>query len=185
MRCDTVWIDAERSHLVLTWRGVLDLATVQPDANLVVVSEPAGARMRVEDVIRALGTRGAFHREEVPLDKLTPKVRARPKAMRTLPGNGLVQLRKAIEYTVSQWGINPLIGKLYFTFYRSFITGLTNAGSPKINIVMQGPLLDHIGKNRFVTATLINDLLHVIAFEVGWDTSKISQILIECLYQLG
>lgn len=91
MRCDTVWIDAERSHLVLTWRGVLDLATVQPDANLVVVAEPAGARMRVEDVIRALGTRGAFHREEVPLDKLTPKVRARPKAMRTLPGNGLVR----------------------------------------------------------------------------------------------
>jgi hypothetical protein len=86
MRCDTVWINADRSHLVMTWRGVLDLATVQPDANIVVVAEPAGARMRVEDVVRALGTRGAFHREEVPLDKLAATATARRKPGMTLPG---------------------------------------------------------------------------------------------------
>jgi hypothetical protein len=90
MRCDTVWIDVDRSSLVMIWRSVLDLATVQPDANIVVVAEAQATRMRTDEVVRALATRGVFQREAIPLDKLGKPAALAPRRPQTLPVHMLV-----------------------------------------------------------------------------------------------
>jgi hypothetical protein len=52
LRCDTLWIDADRELLVLTFRGVADAGAGDPEAigSLVVVADPGGTKIRWDRV---------------------------------------------------------------------------------------------------------------------------------------
>lgn len=64
MRCDTVWIDADRALAVVSWRGILPVGgPVELTAGrLLVASEGPGEKVRYEDVARleADGAAGAL-----------------------------------------------------------------------------------------------------------------------------
>ncbi|MEZ4298022.1 MAG: DUF2169 domain-containing protein [Polyangiaceae bacterium] len=67
LRCDTLWIDADRELACLVWRGLTDLPSGMPDAigTVVVVADPQGRRVRWEQVERSM-------REGVPIEATEP-----------------------------------------------------------------------------------------------------------------
>ena len=61
LRCDTLWIDADRELMVLTFRGIADAAGGDESAvgKLVVVADPFGKKLRWERVEKMLREGGA------------------------------------------------------------------------------------------------------------------------------
>ncbi|MBK8255335.1 MAG: DUF2169 domain-containing protein [Polyangiaceae bacterium] len=67
LRCDTLWIDTDRSIATLLWRGLTDVPAhvADPVGTVVVVADPQGRRVRWEQVDRAM-------REGVPIEATEP-----------------------------------------------------------------------------------------------------------------
>ena len=55
LKCDTLWIDTDRSICTLTWRGVLPLARADEPGRIAVVLEERSQRLSRADVERLLG----------------------------------------------------------------------------------------------------------------------------------
>ncbi|UQA62816.1 DUF2169 family type VI secretion system accessory protein [Polyangium aurulentum] len=55
MKCDTLWIDTDRSICTLTWRGILPLARADEPGRVAIVMEERSQRLSRADVERLLG----------------------------------------------------------------------------------------------------------------------------------
>ncbi len=55
MRCDTLWIDTDRSICTLTWRGILPLSRADEPGRVVILLEERSQRLSQADVERLLG----------------------------------------------------------------------------------------------------------------------------------
>jgi hypothetical protein len=56
LRCDTLWIDTDRSLMTLSWRGVVGIGTAEAEGldTLVVAAESKGNELRYKDIQRML-----------------------------------------------------------------------------------------------------------------------------------
>ncbi|WP_438027523.1 DUF2169 domain-containing protein [Sorangium sp. So ce233] len=95
LRCDTLWIDADRGICTLTWRGAVPLRHLAEDVTVVVTAERPQAEQDVADTLLPQGALAARAAVSALADTAAPEVEPRGGAVAAEPETTLVPMLRA------------------------------------------------------------------------------------------
>ncbi|WP_437690662.1 DUF2169 domain-containing protein [Sorangium sp. So ce176] len=95
LRCDTLWIDADRGICTLTWRGAVPLRHLAEDVTVVVTAERPQAEQDVADTLLPQGALAARAAVSALADTAAPEVEPGGGAVAAEPETTLVPMLRA------------------------------------------------------------------------------------------
>ncbi|WP_433933990.1 DUF2169 domain-containing protein [Sorangium cellulosum] len=95
LRCDTLWIDADRGICTLTWRGAVPLRHLAEDVTVVVTAERPQAEQDVADTLLPQGALAARAAVSALADTAAPEVEPRGGAAAAEPETTLAPMLRA------------------------------------------------------------------------------------------
>ncbi|WP_437289200.1 DUF2169 domain-containing protein [Sorangium sp. So ce406] len=95
LRCDTLWIDADRGICTLTWRGAVPLRHLAEDVTVVVTAERPQAAQDVADTLLPQGALAARAAVSALADTAAPEVEPRGGAAAGEPETTLAPMLRA------------------------------------------------------------------------------------------